>query len=397
MTPLTPGLDVDRYRLLRRLGRGSFAEVWLAEERGALGFRRRLALKILEGPEEDRRLEGLFLEARVCAAIAHPNVVDVHVIGHTGELWWVAMELVEGGDLKALIRRVAKQGLRFPASVVIDIGLDIARGLAAAHAATGPDGEPLPIVHRDLKPANVLIHPTGLLKVTDFGIAKVTSEGTMTARGMTKGTHGYMAPEIWGGSRDFRPRVDLFALGCILYQVVVLEKLFSGPWIDIARTVLERTAREEAARVRARLPALGDVVEDLLQRDPELRYQDAGALEQDLASLRRSCAGAELRDFLVLLQAVEGEGPPPGLSDRLRAAVLADGDWRELWSRAGGAPVREEVPVTQRPEPKSRPRRRARRRPPSLARSLSLGFVLASGILSLVAMVWLLLRLAGHG
>ena len=357
--PLEPGQELDRYRLLRKLGRGSFAEVWLAEEQGSLDFRRKVALKILKGePDDDQRLDGLLMEARLCAAISHPNVVDVYSVGRTGDRWWVAMELVDGGDLTGLIGRVDQLGLRFPRSVVVDIGQQIARALKAAHEAKAVDGKPLPIIHRDLKPGNVLLHPSGLLKVSDFGIARVTNEETRTGTGLVKGTWPYMAPEIWTGSRDFRPRVDLFALGCILYRLVVGKKLFPGRFQEVYGQIQNRTAEEEAVAVRRLFPALGDVVEDLLQRDPELRYQDADSLIVDLAALREE-GGGELREFLALVHAVQQQGAPLPFPGGLAAAAAGDRDWRALWVRAGGVEPPEPEPDTERVELPPRPPRPA--------------------------------------
>ncbi len=348
---LRPGDALGRFVLVRPLGRGSFAEVWLADERrGAI--RRQVALKVLQGePGQDDRLDGLLREARLCAAVSHPNVVDVHDVGRSGDRWWVAMEPVDGGDLGGLNRRLDDLGLSWPRSAIVDAGIQIARALEAAHTATGPEGEPLPIIHRDLKPGNVLLHPSGLLQVTDFGIARVLSEESHTGTGLVKGTRGYVAPEIWGGSRDFRPRVDLFALGCLLYALVTGQKLFPGSFQEVFARIRGGSAAADAAPARARFPRLGEVVEDLLQRDPELRYQEARAVIGDLEALQVPGAPG-LRELMALLEAIERPGASPPSEVDL-AAAGSDPDWAALRRRAGAVepPAVTGPPLRAGPEP----------------------------------------------
>ena len=368
------GDTVGRYRLRRKLGAGAFAEVWLALESNSLGFEKEVALKLLKAADDEKQKTDLLREARLSAVLRPPNVVDVLSVDEAEGALAVAMEVVDGGTLRDLIDRVALAEADFPLSVVVDLGSGIVRGLQHAHAAKDPQGRPLSIIHRDLKPENVLVDATGAPKLTDFGIAKVLGEGTATDVGMMKGTAAYVAPEIWKGGRDFQPRVDLFALGCILYELVTLRRLFQGPIQSIFGQVALRTAAEEVAAVSAVFPQLAPVVERLLLRDPEARYQQAADVLRDLLEVRaRAYEAADTATFLALLEQV-GDPDAAGLSlpSMGRVQSSSDGRWVALAARvtssteptvladarAGSgqlavAPVEGERPSTRPPLPPS--------------------------------------------
>lgn len=287
-TPIhTQGEQLGSYQLERLLGRGAAAEVWQAIETGDLGFRKRQALKLLRPPpgEMEAQKKALITEARVCGHLKHPGVVDVYRVGdHAGEIY-VAMEFVDGPDLNTLIEGLRRQKVEIPVSVCIEMAIEICDALDHAHTACDDTGASLEIIHRDLKPSNILVDRRGVLKITDWGLVKSSLNLESTTRGVVKGTPGYIAPEVWGGTRDFQPSVDLFAVGAMLYEFVVGARLFQGGNLArIAEQVARRKPEEEAAQVGRRAPVLEVVVSKLLQRVPANRYQTAEEAADTLRS-----------------------------------------------------------------------------------------------------------------
>lgn len=300
----TEGLTIGRYCLLRRLGAGSFAEVWLAEERGAIGFSKKVAVKLLKGSDpSDEKVATFLQEARLAASLRHPNIVDIQRVEEIDGTLLVAMEYMDGGTLSELVQAAARSGLTIPRSVVVDLGLDIVRALGQAHDGDDVEGAPRCIVHRDLKPANVLLDRSGIAKVTDFGIAKAVGDATATAAGALKGTPAYIAPESWELQREFLPRVDLFSVGCILWELVQLQRLFQGDSVAVIfRQIAQRPVEEEIEPIEGRFPELAPILERLLQRVPEERYQDAFDVVADLQDIRATMStDGSTREFLELL------------------------------------------------------------------------------------------------
>lgn len=308
------------YRLERLLGRGAAAEVWLAVEVGAMGFTKRQALKLLRPPihELESQKKALINEARVCGRLKHPGIVDVYRVGeHDSELF-IAMEYVDGTDLNTLLEAFRTRRVEIPVEVALEVASELCEALHHAHTATGDEGEPLQIVHRDLKPSNVLVDRRGVLKVSDWGLVKSALNVESTTRGVVKGTPGYIAPEVWGGTRDFKPAVDLFAVGAIVYELVVGERLFAGRNLArIAEQVARRRPEEEAAKVAPRAPELVPVLERLLQRVPEQRHQSAGDLSALFRLLREQYPNRQglkgfLRDNEQILEVISPSGTSTG-------------------------------------------------------------------------------------
>lgn len=330
----TPGTVLGPYTLRAPLGEGAAATVWLAELDGPGGVRKNVALKLIKGPPDQRVYKTILREARITARLQHPNVVDVLGVEIQGGALFVSMEYVGGGTLRELIRRVKGLGVGFPQSVVVDLLIDILRGLAHAHGT--PESKRPPVLHRDLKPENVLLDVTGGAKVGDFGLAKVIGEATMTAPGHIKGTNRYVPPEIWRGGRDFHPRGDLFAVGCMLYELVTLRRLFDGSMEEILRAIMGRTAAQEAESVARVAPGLAPVVERLLLRDPEARYQRAEDVLEELMPLRDGLgAVGDVGVFVGLLRQREGAGAPVSGGLAARLSRSADPRWAVLAPTAG--------------------------------------------------------------
>ncbi|HEX9941197.1 MAG TPA: protein kinase [Thermoanaerobaculia bacterium] len=269
------GSTLSHYRILDRLGAGGMGEVYLAEDE-RLG--RRVALKVLRlelgGHEE--RLERFRREARVVATLSHPNIVTIHSVEEDQGVHFLTMELVEGDTLRAKI---------VPGGLATDEFLRLAVPLADAVAAAHGKG----ITHRDLKPANVMISTDGRVKVLDFGIAKLSAASReappdLTREGWVLGTVSYMSPEQLAG-KPADHRSDIFSLGTVLFEMATGEHPFMAP---SAAEVMSKILRDPPGPAKAELPQrLGRILGRCLEKDPDLRYQDARDLCEDLRALQR--------------------------------------------------------------------------------------------------------------
>ncbi len=299
------GDQLDRFRLERLLGRGAFGQVWLAVDEGDFGFEKRVALKILEDVTDQSRVDLLTREARICAGLNHPNIIDVYGVGQFQHAVFIVMAYVEGETLAALWRDLEFMNVPFPKSVICDLGIAVAEALHHAWTVDDTKGRQLAIVHRDLKPANIMVSVKGELKVGDFGVAKAVPEPSETLSGRFKGTPAYLSPEVWEGTRDFKPPVDLWSLGVILWEMTVLRR-FLGGWEgpEIVDALASRTPTEEAAEAAQRFPAIAPVLERLLQRDPAARYQTALEVADALRAIRHEMArGGDMLQFVRLVRA----------------------------------------------------------------------------------------------
>jgi len=218
-------VQVDRFKLLEVLGEGGMGRVYRAEMHGLAGFRKECALKVVrrEAVEADIARDSFINEARLGGLLNHPNVVATLDFGEMGGLPYIAMELVDGVTVDRLLRRA---GGLLPASVALEIGVQVCAGLAHAHRLKDRD-EPAHLVHRDLKPSNVIVSRHGVAKVMDFGIAKARGRvGEHTRTGVTKGTPHYMSPEQIEG-HEVDQRSDVFAMGALLYSITMGKPLFA--------------------------------------------------------------------------------------------------------------------------------------------------------------------------
>ncbi|MBN1606570.1 MAG: protein kinase, partial [Polyangiaceae bacterium] len=235
------GARVGPYELLDRLGYGGMAEVYVARSVSGQGASKRVAIKrILPQFGRDPRFVSMFCdEARISAALSHPNIVQVLDFGEdSGDLFMV-MEYVDGVSCAKLLRAVAARGQRFPLSVALYVAREVLSALSFAHDAWDENGRPLGIVHRDVSPGNVLIARTGEVKLTDFGIMRSEFITRRTYPGELKGKLGYMAPEQVVG-KEVDPRSDLFALGIVLAEMLIARPLFPGPSeMDILTHIFE--------------------------------------------------------------------------------------------------------------------------------------------------------------
>jgi beta-lactam-binding protein with PASTA domain/tRNA A-37 threonylcarbamoyl transferase component Bud32 len=265
-----------RYRIVRKLGTGGMANVYLAEDE-VLG--RRVAIKILNDRHagDDQFVERFRREAKNAASLSHPNIVSIYDRGEAEGTYYIAMEYLDGRSLKELI--VA----RGPAPV--NVAIDYARQILAAIRFAHRHG----IVHRDIKPHNVLVDAEGRLKVTDFGIARAgTSQ--MTEAGSIIGTAQYLSPEQAKGA-PVDQTSDLYSVGVVLYELLTGVVPFSGDTpVEIAMKHLSSTPESPSAK-RAEIPReLDMVVLRALAKDPADRYQSAEEMDADLARVARGAA-----------------------------------------------------------------------------------------------------------
>lgn len=317
-----------RYEVLRPLGFGGMAEVSLAKQRGPAGFVRSVALKrILPEYSHDRSFVRMFLrEARVAARLAHPNVVQIYDLGREQGRYFIAMELVRGWDLSAVLRAVRAVEVPFPLELAAHIVSELLEGLGAAHECRNDAGEVAPILHRDVSPQNVLLSSSGEVKLTDFGVAKASDLTSFSQPGSVKGKIYYVSPErIDGRLGPVDGRSDLFAAGLLLYEMLAGFAPFRRKDnIAAMRAVLDASA-PDLAEQRADLPAdVVDVVHKAMARTPRERYATAGEMRAALgyALERAGRKPADARLLARFLQSVEdearayGEGMGPVLPSR---------------------------------------------------------------------------------
>ncbi|TMQ27227.1 MAG: serine/threonine protein kinase [Deltaproteobacteria bacterium] len=218
---LGPGSMIGRWEVVRRLGSGGMADVYLAQARGDGGFEKLVAIKVMHGhlARSQRAVDHFLDEARLAARIHHPNVVAIQDLGKIGNDYVIVMEYVEGVDLERVLISARAGERPVPLAVALGILCRICDGLDAAHRATAPDGSPLGMIHRDVKSANVLVSRQGSVKVVDFGIAKAAKQVHFTVAGETKGTPAMMAPEQRVGDQ-VDVRADVYSVAAVGYELI---------------------------------------------------------------------------------------------------------------------------------------------------------------------------------
>ncbi len=277
---------IGRYDIVKKLGSGGMAEVYLARAQGEAGFEKLFALKVLHRnlAAETMVVEHFLDEARLASRLSHPNIVQITDLGKAGDEYFIAMEYIDGSDLEKLLFACDERGEHVPLKVALFLIRKICDGLQAAHTAAGADGEPLNLVHRDIKSANIFVSRQGAVKVGDFGIAKVhtATAAKRTEVGMVKGTVAYMAPEQRAGKPIDR-RADLYAVGAIAYELI------TGQEINLDLAVLAERGRQgwphltPPSQVRPELPPeLDAIIWKALAYEASDRYDDCAALEEAL-------------------------------------------------------------------------------------------------------------------
>src|SRR5215472_7062583 len=321
--PPAPPSQLAQYEILRRLGVGGMAEVFLAKKRGAEGTYKVLVLKrILPTHGASRRFRTMFVEeAQLATRLNHPNVVQVYEFsdgGDEGQL--LAMEYVEGPDLGRLMASAKQKGTRLPPWVAAWVIAEAAKGLHYAHEKKDEGGAPLEIVHRDVSPQNVLLSFEGGVKIADFGIA--SAKLFVEEQGVLKGKFGYMSPEQARGEKVDR-RSDIYALGVILWEVLTGRPIHGGlggeALLDIVRSGYVEPPSTYVREVPAELEgivmkALSPRADDRFATGRDLAAAIGRALLQRQELVDASTLEATIAQLCVRENTHPGvsEVPPPG-------------------------------------------------------------------------------------
>jgi serine/threonine protein kinase len=289
------GRAVGHYRIIERLGAGGMGEVYLAQD---ARLNRLVALKILPAHfiSDDARLRRFQREARAASALNHPNILTIHEVGEAEEIHFIATEFIDGQTIRELI---ARHDLSLEET--LEIAAQVAFALNAAHAAG--------IVHRDIKPENIMRRADGIVKILDFGIAKLIEPSTQefsneaptiikaqTETGLVIGTVGYMSPEQ-ARALPVDERTDIWSLGVVLYELVAGRAPFTGATrMDTLVTILEREPPPLSHSTQDASPQLEElqrIVNKALRKERSERYQTAASMLADLKSIRRELDFAE--------------------------------------------------------------------------------------------------------
>jgi serine/threonine protein kinase len=290
------GQRLGKYQLIRRLAVGGMAEIYLAQASGLEGFEKLIVIKrILPQHALDPQLRRMFLdEARLMATLTHPHITQVYDVGNEGDAPFFAMEYVHGANLREIMNAAARAAgqdhaaRELPLQHAIGILAAAAAGLHFAHEQTGPNGEPLHIVHRDVSPSNVLVTYGGSVKVSDFGIAKWSSQRSETQEGALKGKFAYMSPEQCRGVALDR-RSDVFALGTLLYELTTGNPPFrAASDYEILNRIVNGELPPPTLPAGAFPTELERIIRRALALAPDDRYPTAQALQLDLEAFARS-------------------------------------------------------------------------------------------------------------
>jgi len=285
---LTPGTMVNRYKIFGLLGKGGMGEVYLAED---TELHRRIALKLLPSnfTRDSDRVRRFVREAHAASALNHPNIVTIHEIGQLDGVRFIVTEFIEGQTLRQQLHAGA-----MPLTKAIDVAIQIASALDAAHAAG--------IVHRDIKPENIMLRRDGYVKVLDFGLAKLTEQPAFatdsqaasqvhvnTNPGIVMGTVNYMSPEQ-ARAQEVDARTDIWSLGVVLYEMVAGGVPFEGETPSHVVVSIIESEPPTLARYSAVPAELERIVTKALCKNKQKRYQNASDLALDLKSLKQELA-----------------------------------------------------------------------------------------------------------
>jgi serine/threonine protein kinase len=292
--------NFGRYEILDKLGEGAMGVVYRAKD-GAIG--RVVALKMLSAElgAEDELHARFRREAEAIGRLSHPNIVTVYDLGQSEGQLYMAMELLEGDDLRSLIER----RVEVPLADRVRILVQICEGLAYAHSRG--------VVHRDIKPANIVVTSSGKVKILDFGLARVATRATITRKGMILGTPDYMAPEQAMGKAVDR-RSDVFSAGSVFYEFLTGEKPFKGKTLHAVLFQIIQEEPDPLLTLNPELPTrIAAGVHRMLTKDPEKRYQSMDEVGRDLQEMHNALRRTRSRSVL--------PQPPAPTGEEVRAKV----------------------------------------------------------------------------
>lgn len=311
----TDGVKFGQYVLVEKIATGGMAEVWKARMRGVEGFQKIVAIKkILPHLSDNQEFIEMFVdEAKLAAQLNHNNIIHIYDLGKIQNSYYIAMEYIDGFDLKTILRRGEERGHPMNVELALFIASKVASALDYAHRKKDFEDREMGLVHRDVSPQNVLISEEGDIKLCDFGIAKAASKASHTQAGALKGKLQYMAPEqAWGKHIDRRS--DIFALATVLFEMLTGRKLFTGDnEISILEQVREARVQPPSLHNDEVTPEIDRIVLKALQKDPDDRYQTAGEMAREidavLYTFRPTPTSADLAIYMHRLAAPEPEAP----------------------------------------------------------------------------------------
>jgi serine/threonine protein kinase len=273
-----------RYDVVRKIFEGGMGIVYEAEQRGTRNFVKRVAIKVIRANYASQKtfIENFIGEAKLVADLIHTNIVQTYHLGEANGVCFIAMELIRGVNLEQFAQQLAEKRKQLPLELAVFITSRVARGLAYAHAKTGPDGKPLSIVHRDVSFKNVMIAFEGDVKLTDFGIAKARGFLTDQEGEVVAGKADYMSPE----QADFQitdQRSDLFSAGVVLGNLILGHNIFKGPTAEESRQRILKQAIPDFRTLDTRVDdRLNNILQRCLSRELGKRFATADELMYEL-------------------------------------------------------------------------------------------------------------------
>lgn len=284
------GIEYGSYVLLDKVATGGMAELFKAKRRGVQGFQKIVAIKrILSHLVENEEFVTMFIdEAKLAAQLNHPNIAQIYDLGKIANSFYIAMEYVEGYDLRNILKECKKKKISIPEPLVLFIASKMLSALDYAHRKKGLDMKDLKIVHRDISPQNIIISKGGDVKLVDFGIAKAATKASQTQAGALKGKLLYMSPEqAYGKAIDNRS--DLFSLASVIYEAIAGKKCFLA---DSEISILEKVRKVQYTSIREIREDVSSGTELLIRqafaKKIENRFQSAKEMESELHSLMES-------------------------------------------------------------------------------------------------------------
>ncbi|HVK87623.1 MAG TPA: serine/threonine-protein kinase [Kofleriaceae bacterium] len=280
---------IGGYQVIKPLGQGGMADVYLATYRGPAGFERRVALKVLDQERsQDAEACALFTdEARLAGMLHHKNIAQVLEVAREAGRHYLAMEYIDGVDLCGLLDACARRNVMPSYEVALAIVAQVAEGLDHAHRRCDANGRPLQLVHRDVSLSNIMVSHAGNVKVLDFGIAQSTLSSVPNVPGIVRGKAGYMSPEQCVGDPVDR-RTDVFALGIVLYELTTGARCFVGNSDFDTMIAIARGTYTRPCELVADYPvALERVVMKALAPTVEQRYQSCAELIDAIEGVMR--------------------------------------------------------------------------------------------------------------
>ncbi len=326
-----------KFQLLRKIATGGMADIFIARQRGMEGFEKIVVIKtILPNLADNEEFVQMFLdEARIAARLSHPNIVQIFDLGRVGSTFFIAMEYVQGENLRSLAKACQKQDRTIPLQHTVRIISKACEGLHYAHMKTDTSGRPMDIVHRDISPQNILISIEGGVKLVDFGIAKAATQYRETRTGILKGKYSYMSPEQCSGT-PVDARSDIFSMGIVLWEMATGLRLFNlDSELMILKEITEGSVmppREVNKAIPAELEA---IIIRALERHTGNRFQTAAemhiALEEFSKERQMASSSIQLGNFMQdmfreKLQAIKKHDEAQATSQSLESFLFSDID-----------------------------------------------------------------------